>query len=459
MEHFKDYRSFTLRIAADIITITFSWFFSYYLRFYVIPGGIGKPLGEFIRIWLIVIVLFLFFNNRNGLYSSMRNLSWVHETNRILLSVFQSLLTLVIILYFLFPKRVSRVTLTLFFVTVLLMVIMERFLITTFLNYIRSKGRNLKHVLLVGYGEGLEKYVNTYQNPQFGINFIGQITEDYSKKIKGVRIIKGDLIDTLNTHNPDMVVISYPSTHQELSQKHIQECYDKSPMLNVILDSDLSYIGSQLMLLNGQHIMVVNHPSLSNFDRIIKRTFDFFFSLIGIVLLSPVLILIALGIKLTSRGPVFYKQDRITEGNRVFHMMKFRSMKQNSKSKQNGTGAWTTPNDSRVTKFGKFLRKTSLDELPQLFNVLGGSMSLIGPRPERPELVKQFNEEIDNYRLRHKVKTGMSGWAQVNGWRGNTSLTKRVEADLYYIQNWSILLDLKIIFLTFIKGFINKNAY
>jgi lipopolysaccharide/colanic/teichoic acid biosynthesis glycosyltransferase len=140
-------------------------------------------------------------------------------------------------------------------------------------------------------------------------------------------------------------------------------------------------------------------------------------------------------------------------------MYKFRTMQSGADTSGNGTKGWTVKNDPRTTRIGKFLRRTSLDELPQLFNVLAGTMSLVGPRPERPELAHEFGYEIPGYRLRHKVKTGMSGWAQIHGWRGNTSLAKRIEYDLYYIQNWSLLLDVKIVVLTLVKGFINKNAY
>ena len=169
------------------------------------------------------------------------------------------------------------------------------------------------------------------------------------------------------------------------------------------------------------------------------------------------MLFIAIGIKITSPGPVFFKQERISENNKPFNMLKFRSMKVQKESDTNVI--WTTQNDPRKTKFGSFLRKTSLDELPQFFNVFMGQMSIVGPRPERPYWVDKFKDEIPNYMLRHYVKTGITGWAQVNGWRGDTSIEERIKCDNYYIQNWSLMLDIKIIFLTVFKGFINKNAY
>jgi exopolysaccharide biosynthesis polyprenyl glycosylphosphotransferase len=166
---------------------------------------------------------------------------------------------------------------------------------------------------------------------------------------------------------------------------------------------------------------------------------------------------IALLIKISSPGPVFYGQERVTLNGKIFTMWKFRSMKVNAEKE---TGAvWTKKNDDRTTKIGAFIRKTSLDELPQFWNILKGEMSLIGPRPERPVFVEQFKKEIPSYMLRHKMKSGLTGWAQVNGWRGDTSLERRIEFDLYYIQNWSIFLDIKILFITLINGFVNTNAY
>jgi len=177
---------------------------------------------------------------------------------------------------------------------------------------------------------------------------------------------------------------------------------------------------------------------------------------IGVIIISPILLVLAVLVKLSSPGPVIYKQKRVTRDEKIFTMYKFRSMRNDIPE---GTVHWTEENDPRVTKIGRFLRKTSLDELPQLFNVIGGSMSLIGPRPERPELVEKFNSEIPGYRMRHRVKAGISGWAQVNGWRGNTSLERRIEFDLFYIRNWSMLFDLKIVLYTFFRGFVNENAY
>ena len=195
----------------------------------------------------------------------------------------------------------------------------------------------------------------------------------------------------------------------------------------------------------------------NTFNMMVKRCMDVCGSLAAIVVFSPVMLLMVLLIKLTSPGPLIFKQERVGLHNRPFQMYKFRSMEvQKERDEQK---CWTVKNDPRVTGIGKFMRKTSIDELPQLFNVLKGDMSLVGPRPERPQFVEKFREEIPRYMVKHQVRPGMTGWAQINGYRGDTSIRKRIEYDLYYIENWTVGLDLKILFLTCFKGFINKNAY
>jgi exopolysaccharide biosynthesis polyprenyl glycosylphosphotransferase len=204
-------------------------------------------------------------------------------------------------------------------------------------------------------------------------------------------------------------------------------------------------------------VLALNETAIDPLGAFFKRLMDLVGSAAALLIFSPIYLATALAIKLTSRGPIFYGQERMSVDGSTFRMWKFRSMKVNAEEK---TGAvWAVPNDDRRTSIGSFLRKTSLDEIPQFWNVFVGEMSLVGPRPERPEFVHQFRGNIPKYMLRHKVKAGITGWAQVNGWRGDTSLEKRIECDLYYIRHWSLALDCKILALTFLKGFIHKNAY
>ena len=189
----------------------------------------------------------------------------------------------------------------------------------------------------------------------------------------------------------------------------------------------------------------------------LKRVMDVAGSIFGIIITSPLLLIVAILIKITSPGPIIFKQERVGLHNKSFYMYKFRSME--LQPEEDEKKAWTVKNDPRVTPIGKFIRRTSIDELPQLFNILRGDMSLVGPRPERPLFVEKFKEEIPRYMIKHQVRPGLTGWAQVNGYRGDTSILKRIEYDLYYIENWTVGLDVKIILLTFITGFVNKNAY
>ena len=210
--------------------------------------------------------------------------------------------------------------------------------------------------------------------------------------------------------------------------------------------------------LMGLPVINIRYVALTNtLNWVIKRTVDIAGSFLGILVSSPVMLAAAVAVKLTSKGPVIFKQERVGLHNRNFKMYKFRTMEmQKPTAEQKG---WTVKDDPRVTKVGRFLRRTSLDELPQLFNILMGEMSLVGPRPERPQFVEKFKEEIPRYMIKHQVRPGLTGWAQINGYRGDTSIRKRIEYDIFYIENWSLSFDFKIMFLTFFKGFINKNAY
>ena len=208
----------------------------------------------------------------------------------------------------------------------------------------------------------------------------------------------------------------------------------------------------------GLPVINIRYVPLTNtINWVAKRTVDIIGSTLGIILSSPIMIAAAIAVKCSGDGPVIFKQERVGLHNKTFKMYKFRTMEmQKPSAEQKG---WTVKDDPRVTKAGKILRKTSLDELPQLFNILMGEMSLVGPRPERPQFVDKFKEEIPRYMIKHQVRPGLTGWAQINGYRGDTSIRKRIEYDLYYIENWSMAFDIRIMFLTIFKGFINKNAY
>ena len=210
--------------------------------------------------------------------------------------------------------------------------------------------------------------------------------------------------------------------------------------------------------IQGLPVINIRYVPLNNtINNVVKRLVDIVGSAVGLIIASPIMIISAILIKATSKGPVIFAQERVGLHNKPFQMYKFRTMIEQSEAEE--AKAWTTKDDPRVTGIGKFLRRTSLDELPQLFNILVGQMSLVGPRPERPQFVEKFKEEIPRYMIKHQVRPGLTGWAQINGLRGDTSIEQRIEHDLYYIENWTLEFDIKILLLTIFRGFINKNAY
>jgi Undecaprenyl-phosphate glucose phosphotransferase len=265
-------------------------------------------------------------------------------------------------------------------------------------------------------------------------------------------------IDFLAIHRIESVIVAVASGSYEKISQGLQVMANQVGSLRIIPDViKYTKFTPGIDLIKGLPVVSLHESPLSGSGYVAKRLFDIVGAVVALLLFSPIMIFLSFFVPLSSRGPILYRQQRMGLDGKPFDILKFRSMPINAEAK---TGAvWAQPSDQRATKLGSFMRKTSLDELPQLLNVLKGEMSLVGPRPERPFFVDQFRREIPGYMLRHKVKSGITGWAQVNGWRGDTSLEKRIECDLYYIQNWSIFLDAKIILMTFISGFINKNAY
>ncbi len=278
---------------------------------------------------------------------------------------------------------------------------------------------------------------------------------------RGVKVL--GRIDNLEIILPqnrlDEIIITLGLAEYHKLERIVKMC-EKSGVHTKFVPDYNKVIPSRAYTEDVQGLPVVNIrrvPLNDPLNRWMKRVVDIFGALVAIIIFSPVMLITSVAIKATSPGPLIFVQERVGLHNRPFRMYKFRSMV--VQSEETEKGEWTTQNDPRVTPVGKFIRKTSIDELPQLFNVLKGNMSLVGPRPERPQFVEKFKEEIPRYMIKHQVRPGITGWAQVNGYRGDTSIYKRIEYDLYYIENWTLGLDMKIIILTFIKGFVNKNAY
>ena len=447
-----------IKVVSDAIAVAASWILAGFLRFYVVPEGKLSSFNLFLRLVPLIVVMYIFFISRNDLYVDELDRSWRKETANLVKSSFQAFLLLVIILYFGFSDKVSRIAIAIHFFMAVVFLIVERALISSYIQDAYARGKFTRRIMLVGFGDKLKEYERAlHSGLTNGVKIIGQYDGEGAPIGGSKQLQFPTLRDAVTATQPDLVVIGYPGTEFERQEKMTAQGLDLLNEKVVLLPSlPESYIGTQISDFRLIPMLHLNAAEIGVFQRIIKRLFDIVSSGLGIIILSPLLLLIALLIKLTSPGPVIYKQRRVTRNEEIFTMYKFRSMRADLPE---DTENWTEENDPRVTKIGRLMRKTSLDELPQLFNVFEGSMSLIGPRPERPELVQKFNGEIAGYRMRHRAKAGISGWAQVNGLRGNTSLEKRIEFDLYYIRNWSFLFDIKIVLFTFLKGFVNENAY
>lgn len=342
--------------------------------------------------------------------------------------------------------------------------ILVRALIRRILHLFRKKGYNQKHILLVGYSRAAEAYIDRIiANPQWGYTVRGILDDNVPRGAvyKGVKVMGSidNLLYILPENKLDEIAVTLSLQDYDRLEEIVNLCEKSGVHTKFIPDYNSLIPGKPYTEdLGGLPVINIRYVPLSNtVNAVMKRTVDIVGSFVGLVVTSPLLLVVAIAIRATSKGPVIFSQERIGQHNRPFKMYKFRTMYvQDVKEEKKG---WTTKDDPRVTKVGRFLRRTSIDELPQLFNILIGDMSLVGPRPERPQYVEKFKEEIPRYMVKHQVRPGLTGWAQINGYRGDTSIRKRIEYDIYYIENWSLEFDIKIMFLTIFKGFINENAY
>lgn len=348
-----------------------------------------------------------------------------------------------------------------FFAANIILLEAERISIRIFLCSLRTNGYNQKHVLLIGYSRAAEGFIDRVSvNPEWGYHVQG-ILDDHRPAgfaYKKVQVLgpTNHLEDFLASNTLDEIAITLSIKEYSNLEQIVAACEKSGVHTKFIPDyNNIIPTIPYMEDLQGLPVIHIRHVPLTGvFNATMKRIVDLAGALFGLIVFSPLMLVTALLIKITSPGPVLFSQERIGLHNRPFKMYKFRSMEVQDPGRERSQ--WTTPHDPRVTPVGRFIRKTSIDEMPQFFNVLIGDMSLVGPRPERPLFVEKFKEEIPRYMIKHQVRPGLTGWAQVNGYRGDTSITKRIEHDLYYIENWSLGFDFKIMFLTVFKGFINK---
>ncbi len=456
-----------LHLLLDILTIELSYLLSWFLKFKTdLFDHSGSRLSfnaYMMAMWGIVpgyILLYLAFH----MYTSKRVQGRRLEVGNIIKANILGLMIFLAVLYITGESHFSREMLFIFFVINVFFETGMRMSIRIILHFMRKSGFNMKHILLVGYSRAAEAYIDRIRMfPQWGYQIHGILDDNVAPgtDYNGAKVLgKTDiLLDLLAQNNLDEIAITLGLSEYSKLEKLVNMC-EKSGVHTQFVPDYNNIIPSRPYTedLMGLPVVNIRYVPLSNtFNAMIKRLIDIIGSFCGIVVLSPLLVVIACLVKFTSKGPLIFKQERVGLRNEPFMMYKFRTMKVQEASEEKK--AWTVKDDPRVTGIGKILRRTSLDELPQLFNILKGEMSIVGPRPERPFFVEKFKEEIPRYMIKHQVRPGLTGWAQINGYRGDTSIRKRIDCDLYYIENWTLGLDFKIMFLTIFKGFINKNAY
>lgn len=459
-------------VVLDALVTAFSYILSWYI---VIGSGWARQLGKntlgiefYLGALIIIIPVYLLLYSFFNLYTPKRVLGRRNEFGKILKANTIGLLIFGLVLYFgrkeahLF--NFSQRLVVYFYVINVILITSERNAIRIVLRSMRARGYNQKHILLVGYSNAAEGFVDRVRsNSEWGYQIRGILddTKERGFTYGGVKVIgtTDDLNYILEQNSLDEIAITLSLGEYDKLRRIVALC-EKSGVHTKFLPDYGNIIPTVPYMedLQGLPVIHIRHVPLNSLpNAMVKRAVDIVGSLVGILVFSPIMLFVAVAIKLTSPGPIIFCQERVGLHNRPFKMYKFRSMTVQDPGKEKSR--WTTPGDSRVTTIGKIIRKTSIDETPQFFNILKGDMSLVGPRPERPFFVEKFKEEIPRYMIKHQVRPGLTGWAQVNGYRGDTSIMKRIEHDLYYIENWTLGFDFKIMFLTVFKGFINKNAY
>ena len=456
-----------LHVVIDALVIIFSYTAAWYLRF---KSGIFEldpwflSLQEYMKALLIIVPGYLILYYAFQLYTPKRVQGRRYEAWHIIQANTIGLMAYILILYLTKQSDFSRTMFFVFFCVNVFSEVTVRNIIREGLRNMRKKGYNQKHILLIGYSRAAEQYIDRIlSNPEWGYIVRGILADNKPRgtEYRGIKVLGRveNLTIILPQNKLDEIAITLGLAEYH-KLEHIVSMCEKSGVHTKFIPDYNNIIPTKPYTedLLGLPVINIRHVPLSNaLNAFSKRCVDLFGAIVALILFSPVMAVVSVIIKATSPGPLIFRQERIGLQNKPFPMYKFRSMVVQDAASEKAK--WTVQNDPRVTPIGKFIRKTSIDELPQLFNVLKGDMSLVGPRPERPQFVEKFREEIPRYMVKHQVRPGLTGWAQVNGFRGDTSIRKRIEHDLYYIENWTLGFDFKILFLTFFKGFVNKNAY
>lgn len=448
-----------LHVISDSVLLVCSVLLAHALRFLIFRGVDTQGMGYYSLMSLFVTVLFLFLYGMFGLYeySPTRSVNLTKELEKVFASNLIGTAVLLATLFVLRNVDVSRWLLVFFAGISTMLISINRFVMRRLLRYYQRQGYHQRRVLIVGSNETAKRYYNSISNNKnFGMLPVGQIANGNGTFL-GLRRLGGfdKLAETLEQNQVDEVVAALSLEENAYISQVIQDCEKHGVKLSLIpFYADLISAHPYIDEVDGLPLMNIRRIPLDNWvNAFMKRTVDIVGALILILLSSPFMLIAAIGTKLSSPGPIIFKQVRVGRNKQEFVMYKFRSMRVNDRE---DTG-WSRDSDPRKTKFGSFIRKCSIDELPQFFNVLKGDMSLVGPRPEVPHFVNQFKETVPLYMVKHQVRPGITGWAQVNGLRGDTSIEDRIDCDLFYIENWSLLLDIKILFMTVTKALVNSE--
>ncbi len=464
-----------LQVVIDAVVIYLSFLLSYYIRFgnkitmefiqiFAPPVSYWRNISQYQFLLVILVIVYLILYARFDLYKPKRYQNRSMEYTSLLKANTCGIVFFFVLIFFLKIEHIPRSLIIIFYIISMATTMGERAVIRFILRQTRKRGYNLKHVVIIGYSAAAEAYIDLIKaNPHWGY-FIHGIFDDNlgsGHKYQNIGCIGkiDDLEEFLEQNDIDEVAITLSLKEYNKLESIVDRC-EKSGVHTKFIPDYYKFIPTNPVteVLNGIPVINIrNVPLTNNVNRFFKRLIDIVGSLVCIAVFSPVMLVVAILVKRSSPGPIIFCQERIGLHGRPFKMYKFRSMGVQPPSKEKT--AWTTSNDPRVTPVGRVIRRTSIDELPQLFNVLRGDMSLVGPRPERPHFVEKFREEIPRYMIKHQVRPGMTGWAQISGFRGDTSIEGRIEHDIFYIENWTMAFDIKILFLTIFKGFVNKNAY
>jgi Undecaprenyl-phosphate glucose phosphotransferase len=449
----------------DLLFVSLAWWLAYGLRFHTSLFSAPEPyvFRHYVIAWLLVLVVWGVVFELLDLYRPRRLSTYRREIFDLIKGSGLALLVFLGLLFLVHEIVLSRVVVVLFWFTTLMFLNLSRMSVREGLRLLRRHGYNLRHMAVIGTPEQSSRLLEKLRQYRHlgqrvaGLLIVGEGAEDHGER--GVTLIRDriDLLTLVRSGTLDGIYVTLP-LEQSSRVREIQEWLADEPVdLYFVPDlGKLAKLRGNVEEFDGMQIISLQASPLYGWNALLKRAMDVMVGGVAVVIFLPVVGLIAIAVKLSSPGPIFYRQERMGLDGERFEMLKFRTMADDA---ERLTGpVWAADDDPRVTPVGRWLRQTSLDELPQLINVLRGEMSLVGPRPERPPLIEEFRKSIPKYMLRHKIKAGMTGWAQINGWRGNTSLDRRIEHDLEYIENWSLWRDVKILALTLLGGFRASRA-